>query len=61
MFHTLNRSWRPFNEADYRLSDVMMDYWTNFAKYGNPNGKTSVETWHRFTNSNPYVKTLNVK
>lgn len=28
--------WRP---EDLRLSDVMMTYWTNFAKHGNPNGK----------------------
>lgn len=27
--------WRP---EDLRLSDVMMTYWTNFAKHGNPNG-----------------------
>ncbi len=61
MFHTLNRSWRPLTEDDYRLSDEMVDYWTNFAKYGNPNGKASVETWPRFTYANPFVKTLNIK
>lgn len=61
MFHTLNRSWRPFTEADYRLSDEMMDYWTNFAKYGNPNGNTSDESWPRFSYDNPFVKTLNIK
>jgi para-nitrobenzyl esterase len=27
--------WRP---EDLRMSDVMMTYWTNFAKHGNPNG-----------------------
>ena len=27
--------WRP---EDLRISDVMMTYWTNFAKHGNPNG-----------------------
>ena len=37
MFHTLDRAWRPFTEADYALADKMTDAWTNFAKYGNPN------------------------
>lgn len=37
IFHTLDRAWRPFTEADYALADKMTDAWTNFAKYGNPN------------------------
>ncbi len=40
--------------------DEMMDYWTNFAKYGHPAGKDG-RIWPRFTYSNPYVKTLNIK
>ncbi|ODN79381.1 hypothetical protein L202_03383 [Cryptococcus amylolentus CBS 6039] len=27
-----------YTEADHRLSDAMMNYWINFANYGNPNG-----------------------
>ncbi len=60
MFHTLTRSWRSMTKADYDLADRMMDYWTNFCKYGNPNG-TGTETWHPFTAKNPYVETLNIK
>ena len=60
MFHTLNRSWRPMTEADNRLADEIMDYWTNFAKYGNPN-KPRSESWHPFTLANPFVMTLNIK
>lgn len=60
MFHTLNRCWRPFTSADYRLADEIMDYWTNFCKNGNPNGEGR-ETWHAFTRQNPFVMTLNVK
>lgn len=37
-FGTLDRSWRPMTEADHRLSDTMLDYWTNFMKTGDPNG-----------------------
>ena len=60
MFHTLDRSWRPMTEADYRLADEMMDCWTNFVKYGNPNG-WFCESWLPFTLANPYVKIFNVK
>ena len=59
MFHTLDRSWRPMMQADYLLADEVMDCWTNFAKYGNPNGKGR-QTWLPFTLSNPYVKVFNV-
>lgn len=37
-FRTLDRCWRPFTEEDYRLSDQMLGYWTNFIKNGDPNG-----------------------
>ena len=60
MFHTLDRSWRPMTEADYRLADEVMDSWTNFAKYGNPN-KPGHEDWHPFTLTNPFVMTFNIK
>lgn len=29
--------WLPTNETDHVLTQVMMDYWVNFAKTGNPN------------------------
>jgi para-nitrobenzyl esterase len=34
---------------DRRLAEVMGDYWTNFAKSGNPNG-TTLPTWLPFDN-----------
>ena len=60
MFHTLDRSWRPMMPADYALADEVMNCWTNFAKYGNPNGKGK-ESWQPFTLANPYIKTFNVE
>ena len=36
-FGTLDKSWRPFDEKVYALSDEMTDYLTSFAKTGNPN------------------------
>ena len=38
VFGTLSSSWRPYEESDYKVSKIMMDYITNFAKNGNPNG-----------------------
>lgn len=47
MFGTLKNAWRPFTKGDYELSGKMVDYWTNFAKYGDPNGeKPSEESDH---------------
>lgn len=50
MFHTLDKSWRPFTEGDYRLSDEMVDYWTNFMKTGNPNGDNLLH-WSKYFNN----------
>lgn len=61
MFHTLGRSWRPFTEADYALSEKMMDFWTNFAKYGNPNGKDTEGEWKLYTENEPYKEIFDVE
>ena len=37
-FNTLDNCWRPIDEKDEKLADIMSSYLTNFAKYGNPNG-----------------------
>jgi para-nitrobenzyl esterase len=39
VFHSLSHSWRPFTAGDKALSIKIVDYWTNFARFGNPNGK----------------------
>ena len=47
MFGTLKNAWRPFTKEDYELSGRMVDYWTNFAKSGDPDGaKPSEESDH---------------
>lgn len=38
-FGTLYTGWRPWREQDERASEVMMNYWANFVKYGDPNGE----------------------
>ena len=41
-------------KSDLEISEAMGLYWTNFAKYSNPNGK-EVPKWHAFMNANPAV------
>lgn len=40
-FETLAKCWRPFTGKHYDLARRMCDYWANFIKTGNPNGKGS--------------------
>ena len=43
VFGTLSRSWRPMTVEDEALSERVITYWTNFMKYGNPNGMSEGE------------------
>jgi len=37
--NTLSMSDRPFTGADHKIADTMSDYWANFIRTGDPNGK----------------------
>jgi para-nitrobenzyl esterase len=39
VFETLTHSWRPFEPVDYRISEQVAAYWTNFIRTGDPNGR----------------------
>ncbi|MDO3695566.1 carboxylesterase family protein [Wenyingzhuangia sp. chi5] len=47
-------------ESDRKLSELMGTYWTNFAKFGNPNGEL-VPNWSVFSDKNPKVMYLTDK
>lgn len=56
-FETLMKCWRPFDGHHYDLARRMCNYWTNFAKTGDPNGNdndgTPMPLWTPFTKENP--------
>jgi len=51
VFQSFKNSWRPWTDGDWALSEVMLTAWTNFAKYGDPNGLNGGE-WTPCTKEN---------
>ncbi len=43
-----------YNESDLKLSEIMLTYWTNFAKNGNPNSE-GLQNWPLFSYENPDI------
>ena len=52
VFKTLRYCWRPWTQGDWDLSEKILTAWTNFAKYGDPNGKDGGE-WAACTKDIP--------
>jgi len=50
VYSTLNRSWRPYTQADYELSGRMISYLEAFIKTGDPN-HSDAEEWTPFSRS----------
>lgn len=59
VFGTLAGSWRPWRQADYQLSRLMVSYWTNFAKTGDPNGP-GLPRWEVYTGKKQQVMHFDV-
>jgi len=57
VFHSLGHSWRPFTAGDEALSNKIVNYWTNFVKFGDPNGKEDV-SWTPYTDELPEFMVL---
>lgn len=52
VFKSLEHCWRPWTQGDWDLSEKMLTAWSNFAKFGDPNGAESGE-WTPCTEENP--------
>ena len=53
-FGTLDTASPQTTKTDLNISDAMGTYWTNFAKYGDPNGSGEPQ-WPAFSAANPVV------
>ena len=64
-FETLAKSWRPFVGKHYDLARLMCNYWTNFAKKGDPNGMDAdgspMPQWIPYTLETPWSMELRDK
>ncbi len=58
VFGTLNRCWRPFDGRYYDLSEKMVNYWTNFARSGNPNGN-GLPVWKPYLREHKNIMRFN--
>jgi para-nitrobenzyl esterase len=50
--------WLQFSDDDLKLSHTIEDYWTNFAKHGDPNGDGQ-PVWLSWNGHEPYIDFLN--
>ena len=54
-FQARTFSWLPFTSTDHKLSQIIQTYWTNFAKFGDPNGQ-GLPHWTPWnTGEEPYL------
>jgi para-nitrobenzyl esterase len=53
VFQHINPNQQP-NKSDEAISEAMATYWTNFAKFGNPNGQ-GLSKWPAFSDANPVL------
>ena len=51
VFKSLKHCWRPWTQGDWDLSAKMLTAWSNFAKYGDPNGAEG-GAWKPLTEDN---------
>ena len=60
VFKSLEHCWRPWTQGDWDLSEKMLTAWSNFAKFGDPNGAAGAaplgvdgSTWQPYTAATP--------
>ena len=58
VFKHLNPNSQNATKTDEQISEAIATYWTNFAKYGHPNGN-GVPEWPAFSDAKPVVMHFN--
>jgi len=58
VFQHLNPNSQNATNTDQQISEAMATYWTNFAKFGHPNG-SGVPEWPAFSDAKPVVMHFN--
>jgi len=58
VFGTLDKVGYDWNEADRKVSDQIVDHWTQFAKTGNPN-KSGSSDWPAFNTEDLHTRVIN--
>jgi para-nitrobenzyl esterase len=59
-YNNLHKVNRTFIKADFELADQMSNYWSNFAKTGNPNG-AGLLNWPTYTKETKLIIQLDTK
>lgn len=59
MFGTLDRGWRPFEQADERLSEEMLECWSCFVKLGRPCKELS--EWPQYERNEKFIRRFSVE
>ena len=57
-YGNLHRAKGVYDDSDYKLSEIMQNYWINFAKYGDPNG-AGLPEWRPVTEKGGKLLELN--
>lgn len=60
VFSTLDLVERPWEPGDDKLAHILSDYWINFVKSGNPNGK-NLPVWVEFKVEDPLLMKFSTK
>ncbi len=59
MMGTMKRCWRPWSDADYLLSEQMIDYWAQFMKTGKPN-QEHLPVWEPCSKNHSFIKEFDI-
>ena len=57
----VNDNNKPFTQDEINLSNQMIDFWSSFAKSGNPSSNLTSSNWPKFSKDDQSYLILDVK